>query len=303
MKKNVKYGEQKSLLFEEQSKEPSTEQSKEQPKKTILGNLELERPLVIFDLETTGLDQDIDRIVQFAFLKVFPDKHMEEWMELVNPGIPIPRESSSVHHITDEMVRDKPGFSHFAPKIKDYLDQCDLSGFNIARFDVPFLQAEMNRHGQPLDLNKMKIVDAQTIFHKMEPRTLSAAYRFYCDGEHEDAHDAMGDVRVTLEVLSAQLYKYPDLPKNVDKLGTFTTIKDERWVTSDRKFYWRHAEPVIAFGKHKGKKLQWIFENDIDYLKWMENGVFADDTKEMIREALKGRFPKKQEETGEEDDQ
>ena len=156
---------------------------------------------------------------------------------------------------------------------------------------------------QTTKLNKIKIVDAQTIFHKMEPRTLSAAYRFYCNGEHEDAHDAMGDVRVTLEVLSAQLYKYPDLPKNVDKLGSFSTIKDDRWVTSDRKFYWRHSEAVISFGKHKGKTLLWIYENDLHYLKWMENGIFSDDTKEMIREALKGRFPQKQEESGEKDDQ
>ncbi|MBN2410062.1 3'-5' exonuclease [candidate division KSB1 bacterium] len=295
MKKNVNFGEQKSLLFEEQSNTQTGET-------LLLGNLVLQRPMVFFDLETTGLDQDIDRIVQFAFLKVFPDKHHEEWTELVNPGIPIPREASSVHNITDEMVRDKPGFSHYAPKIKAYLDSCDLSGFNIARFDVPFLQSEMTRHGQPLDLNNMKIVDAQTIFHKKEPRTLSAAYRFYCDGEHEDAHDAMSDVRVTLEVLSAQLYKYPDLPKNVDKLGSFSTTLDDRWVTSDRKFYWRHSEAVISFGKHKGKTIQWIVENDIDYLKWMENGVFADDTKEMVREALQGRFPQKQEDFEEEDD-
>jgi len=294
MKKNVKFGEQKALLFDEPQEQGNDN--------TLLGNLVLKRPLVFFDLETTGLDQDIDRIVQFAFLKVYPDKHMEEWMELVNPGIPIPPEASTVHNITDETVRDKPAFASFAPKIKEYLFNCDLSGFNIARFDVPFLRAEMTRNGQPLALRAIKIVDAQTIFHKMEPRTLSAAYRFYCEGEHVEAHDAMKDVRVTLQVLSAQLRKYPDLPKNVDNLGKFSTIQDNRWVTSDRKFYWRHAEAVISFGKHKGKGLQWIYENDFEYLKWMENGDFADDTKTMIKQALSGQFPKKQENQDEEDD-
>ncbi|HPG41710.1 MAG TPA: 3'-5' exonuclease [bacterium] len=272
------------------------------PIPALPGGLVLKRPLVFFDLETTGLDQDIDRIVQFAFLKVNPDTSRQEWMELVNPGIPIPREASQVHNITDAMVKDKPAFGSFAPKIIAFLQDCDLSGFNIVRFDVPFLQAELSRNSTPLDLTTIKIVDAQSIFHKMEPRTLSAAYRFYCNGEHEEAHDAMGDVRVTLDVFFAQLQKYSDLPKSVEKLGTFCTIKDDRWVTPDRKFYWRHAEAVIGFGKHKGKTLQYIFENDIEYLKWMESGDFAQETRQMIRNALNGQFPNKSAEQAEDND-
>jgi len=185
MPKKLNHHGQESLFFDEP----------EAQKLSLPGGLVLKRPLVFFDLETTGLDQDIDRIVQFAFLKVNPDTSRQEWMELVNPGIPIPREASQVHNITDAMVQDKPAFSYFAPKIIGFLLDCDLSGFNIVRFDVPFLQAELTRNNTPLDLTTIKIVDAQSIFHKMEPRTLSAAYRFYCNSEHEEAHDAMGDVR------------------------------------------------------------------------------------------------------------
>lgn len=262
----------------------------------LLDGLVLERPLVFFDLETTGLDLDIDRIVQFAFLKVHPDRRQEEWMELVNPGIKIPAESSVVHKITDETVKDKPDMAHFAPMIRDYLKDCDLSGFNIIRFDVPFLQKELERHGQGIDLENTRVVDAQTIFHKMEPRTLAAAYRYYCNGVHEEAHDAMGDVRVTLSVFDAQLLKYDELPKNMSKLGSFCNIQDDRWVTPDRRFYWRHGEPVIAFGKHKGKTLLWLSKNETYYLQWMITGEFSDETKEMVKRALEGEIPKKSEE-------
>ncbi len=282
--------EQATFNFENPDK---SQDSGTGPESVLLDGLNLERPLVFFDLETTGLDQDIDRIVQFAFLKVNPDRTQEEWQELVNPRIPIPAESSAVHKITDETVKDKPDFAHFAPLVKAYLEDCDLSGFNIIRFDVPFLQKELDRHGEALDLEKIRVVDAQTIFHKMEPRTLSAAYRYYCGGEHEDAHDAMGDVRVTLDVFNAQLYKYTELPKDMSKLGSFCNLNDDRWVTPDRRFYWRHGEPVIAFGKHKGKTLLWLSNNETHYLNWMINGEFSDETKEMVKQALQGVIPKK----------
>ena len=153
-------------------------------KKGILGAMQLERPLIVFDLETTGLDIKNDRIVQFAFLRINPDRSQDEWMELVNPGVAIPAEASRVHHITDDMVADKPFFKDFAPVIQEFVQAGDLCGFNIARFDVPFLQAEMRRAGAPLDLAKTHLVDAQIIYHKNEPRDLSAAYRFSCSSEH-----------------------------------------------------------------------------------------------------------------------
>ncbi len=257
-------------------------------------NLQLERPLVIFDLETTGVDIKNDRIVQFAFLKIHPDKTQDEWSELVNPGMPIPPEATQVHQITDDMVAGKPGFGDFAPHVFEFLDGCDLGGFNVVRFDVPFLQNEMTREGIPLDLKKFRIVDVQVIFHKKEPRDLSAALRFYCHKDHDEAHDALGDVRATVEILDAQLGRYPDLPPEPDKLHKYCNALDARWVTPDRKFYWRNKKAVISFGKHKGKSLQWLAENQNDYLLWMRDSDFPPETRELVRNALNGIFPQKQ---------
>lgn len=262
--------------------------------KKALNNLHLERPLVVFDLETTGLDMRNDRIIQFAFLKVKPNGEKIEWMELVNPGIKIPEEVINIHGISNEMVRDKATFSYHAPYVREFLKNCDLSGYNINRFDLPFLQKEMERNGYPLDLNEIRVIDAQVIFHKMEPRDLAAAYRFYCGKEHKDAHDAMGDVRVTLEVLNAQVARYKELPDTVQGLHDFTNVKDDRYVTPDRKFFWRHGEAAIGFGKYKGRSVKWIYENDPDYLNWMKGGDFADETKKMIADAMNGIFPKKE---------
>ena len=250
--------------------------------------------MVFFDLETTGLDIKNDRIVQFAFLRVNVDRTQDEWMELVNPGVPIPADASRVHNITDDMVADKPTFKDFAPSIVEFLDNCDLSGFNIARFDVPFLQSELQRAGEALDLQNTRLVDAQTIYHKNEPRNLSAAYRYYCGGEHIDAHDAMGDVRVTLEILDAQMKKYESLPKTADGLHKYCQPRDNRFVTSDRKFYWKDGEATLSFGKHKGKSLKWLVEHERDYLLWMQNGDFTDETKNVIEAAFNGQFPSKE---------
>ena len=261
----------------------------------VLGNIQLEKPLVIFDLETTGLDMRNDRIIQFAFLRVNPDHSQDEWVEFVNPGIKIPPESIQIHGITDEKVKDKAQFSHFVPYIQDFLENCDLSGYNVNRFDLPFLQKEMERNGTPLDLTDTKVVDVQVIFHKMEPRDLAGAYRFYCNKEHLDAHDAMGDVKVTLDVLNAQIGHYKDLPKTVSELHEFTNMQDDRYVTPDRKFFWRHGQAAIGFGKYKGKSLKWIYENDPNYLGWMKGGDFADETKKMIADVMEGIFPEKKE--------
>jgi len=261
----------------------------------ILSNLQMTRPLVFFDLETTGLDVRQDRIIQFAFVRINTDRSREEWAELVNPGIPIPVEASRVHQITDEMVKDKPTFDYFAPKIKEFLTGCDLAGFNVARFDVPFLQAEMERCGCPLDLDQIRIIDAQVIYHRKEPRDLSAAYRFYCHSELAGAHDALVDVRATVEILDAQLKKYSDVPKDPQTLHSYCNATSDRWVTQDRKFYWRNGEAVISFGKHRGKSLKWLQENEPDYLEWMKDSDFSDETKSLIEDAIKGIFPRKEE--------
>jgi len=257
----------------------------------------LERPLVFFDLETTGLDIQNDRIVQFAFIKVHPEGEEEEWEELVNPGIPIPKEVSKIHGITDRTVQDKPKFGHFASVILDYLKDCDLAGYNAIRFDVPFLQNEMIRCGNPLNLDKIRIVDPQIIFHKKEPRDLSGAFRFYCHAEMQDAHDALADIRATLRVFKAQISHYGDLPSTVDDLHEFCKDKNDRFVTVDRRFYWRNGEAVLAFGKHKSKSLKWLREKDPNYLFWIMNGEFSDETKDIVRKAINGVFPEKPKES------
>ena len=256
-------------------------------------SMSLIRPLVFFDLETTGLDLQEDRIVQFAFIRVQGDDRTE-WAELVNPGIPIPPESTRVHRITDDMVRDRPVFAAFAPQIQQFIEGCDLAGFNIARFDLPMLAAEMERNRIKLDVSQHQIVDAQIIFHKQEPRDLGAAYRFYCQRDLAGAHDALVDVRATVEILQGQLARYPDLPRDTSGLAEFCNIvQDDRWVTPDRRLYWRHHQAVVAFGKHKGKSLKWIHENFPDYLIWMRNLDLPDDTRGLIDAALKGIYPKR----------
>jgi DNA polymerase III subunit epsilon len=262
--------------------------------------LTLSRPLVVFDLETTGLDVNLDRIVQFAFIRVDPDKLVTEWQELVHPGIPIPPEASRVHHITDAAVADKPGFAAFAGRITDFLRGCDLAGFNAARFDLQLLQAEMDRAGSPLDVSDRRMVDAQAIFHQRERRDLTAAYRFYCNKELTGAHDALADARATLEVLQGQLEKYPDLPREVPRLAAALVPRDDgTWVTADRKFYWRYNQAFVAFGKHKGKTVQWVHENAPDYIQWMLGTELIDETRAMLTEVLEGRYPQKVENTAE----
>jgi DNA polymerase III subunit epsilon len=287
-----------------ENKMNSTEQeslfNEENKKNSGLGNLQLERPLVVFDLETTGLDIRNDRIIQFAFIRVNPDRTQDEWVELVNPGIKIPPESIEIHGITNEKVKDKANFSHFAPFVVEFLENCDLSGYNVARFDLPFLQKEMERSEVLLDVTGTKVIDAQIIFHKLEPRNLAAAYRFYCGEEHDDAHDALGDVKVTLDVLNAQVGRYSELPNSIAGLHEFTNKTDDRYVTPDRKFFWRHGQASIGFGKYKGRSLKWIYENDRDYLNWMKGGDFADETKKMIADVIQGIFPKKKEATDKE---
>ena len=278
-----------SHLQEEFNFDENNENDDEQ----LFSRLVLEKPLVLFDLETTGLDIQNDRIVQFAFIRIHPDKTQEEWVDIVNPGMPIPVEASNVHGITDEIVKDKPTFDFFAKKIKEFLHGCDLAGFNVVRFDVPFLQAEMTRHNAPLDLNSMSVVDAQVIFHKQEPRNLTAAFRYYCGAELVDAHDALADIRATLEVLDAQINRYQDLPANVSDLHKYCNTTSDRYVTQDRKFYWRNGEAVISFGKHRSKSLEWLHDNDPDYLMWIKNSDFSDETKMLIDNALNGLYPKK----------
>jgi DNA polymerase III subunit epsilon len=285
-KQNFKAGQIQPSLFDD---EPAVQEHPVLPSR-----IALIRPLVFFDLETTGLDSQADRIVQFAFLRLNPDYTQESWTELVNPAMPIPPEASQVHHITDAMVADKPLLRDFAARIVSFLTDCDLAGYNILRFDLPFLLAELERNGQTLDLSRTHLIDSQVIFHKKEPRDLSAALRLYCHRQMKDAHDAAADAAATLAVLEGQLTRYPDLPRDPGALAAFCSNGErDRWVTLDRKFYWRKGEAIISFGKNRGKSLNWLYENDPDYLRWMSEKDFASDTRQLIAAAMRGEFPQK----------
>ncbi|MBN1894876.1 3'-5' exonuclease [bacterium] len=258
-----------------------------------LSGLRLNRPVVFLDLETTGLDTRNDRIVQIALIRVNTDRTIVSWSGLVDPGMPIPPEATAVHGIHDGMVKGKPVFGDIAGEILDFIRDSDLAGFNIARFDLPMLQSELSRCGKSFTLQNTSVLDAQVIFHKMEPRNLEAAYRFYCNKHLEKAHDAAVDVRATLEIFNSQLSRYSALPQDVPSLHAFCNETPENFVTPDRRFYWRNGEAVIAFGKYRSKPLKWILKIDPDYLQWMRHGEFSDETKAMIENAFKGRFPEK----------
>lgn len=244
--------------------------------------LNLNNPLLFFDLETTGLDIARDRIVEIAAVKVYPDGHVEEKRALVNPTIPIPRQASDIHHITDEDVKDKPTFKQYAKSLAKWMEGCDIAGYNSDKFDIPLLAEEFYRAGVDFDFRKRKLIDVQNIFHKMEQRTLVAAYAFYCNKDLEGAHSALADVKATYEVLKAQLDRYSGTLKNdVGFLADFTTRSRfadyaGRFVLNDKD------EPVFNFGKHKGKRVEDVLRNEPSYYDWMMNGDFTRDTKKVL---------------------
>ncbi len=253
-------------------------------------NLKLHKPLCIFDLETTGINVAKDRIVEICVLKVNPDASRESKTWLVNPETPIPKEASAVHGIFDEDVKDAPTFKEIASKIMTMISGCDLGGFNSNRFDVPLLAEELLRAGVDFDLNKFKLVDAQTIFHKMEPRNLSAAYKFYCKKELENAHSAEADVMATFEVLDAQVGHYPDLPKDVAGLSDFSYHNKFADLAGMIHFD-EDDQEIFAFGKYKGQRVKDVFTKDIGYYGWIQNADFPLYTKKILTAIqLRSRF-------------
>lgn len=244
-------------------------------------NLKLHKPLCIFDLETTGINVAKDRIVEICVLKVNPDASRESKTWLVNPEMPIPKEASAVHGISDDDVKDAPKFKEIASKIMSMISGCDLGGFNSNRFDVPLLAEELLRAGVDFDLNKFKLVDAQTIFHKMEPRNLSAAYKFYCKKELENAHSAEADVMATFEVLDAQVGHYPDLPKDVAGLSDFSYHNKFADLAGMIHFD-EDDQEIFAFGKYKGQRVKDVFTKDVGYYGWIQNADFPLYTKKVL---------------------
>ncbi len=256
----------------------------------------LSRPLVALDTETTGMDPMRDRIVEFAGVKLHPDGRRETFRTLVNPKEPIPPESSRVHGITDDTVRDAPTFAETARDILLFLAGADLTGYNIARFDLPVLRQELERCEMELPLEGVRVVDAQVIFFNREPRDLSAAVRFYCGRDLAGAHGALPDSEATLDVLLAQLDRYPDLPTDVEGLAAESiSAASDRYVDVARRFVWRHGEAHFNFSAHKGKSLREVAEgtDTRGFLKWILQKDFTEDVKLIVREALEGRYPRR----------
>lgn len=243
--------------------------------------LNLTKPIVFFDLETTGTNITQDRIVEISIIKVLPDGKEIEKTRRVNPGIPIPAEATAVHHITDEDVANEPTFRQIAKSLADLFADSDIAGFNSNRFDIPLLIEEFHRAGVTLDLSRTRFIDVQTIFHKKEQRTLSAAYKFYCGCNLEDAHSANADTRATYEVLKAQLDRYDDLPNDIKALSEYSTYSNMVDFAGRLIYDDKHRE-VINFGKYKGQLAEDVLKNDTGYYGWIMQGDFPQNTKDCF---------------------
>jgi DNA polymerase-3 subunit epsilon len=256
------------------------------------GKLKLTRPLVIFDLETTGVNVGTDRIVEISLLKLNVDGSRITKTWRINPGISIPPGATKIHGITDEDVKDKPRFAEVAGEIRSFLDRCDLSGYNVLKFDLPLLAEEFSRIGFDFSVEDRAIVDVQNIFHKMEQRTLSAAYKFYCDKDLTNAHTAEGDTEATCEVLMAQLDRYEKLPTDIPALHKFS-MNNRNVDLAGRIIFNESGIEVFNFGKHKGKPVAEIFLKESSYYDWMMNGDFPANTKSVITRLRLKDFNKK----------
>jgi DNA polymerase-3 subunit epsilon len=253
--------------------------------------MNLTRPLAVFDLETTGTNPAEDRIVELALVKLQPDGSRSTRSWLVNPGRPIPQGAFAVHGIGDADVADKPSFEALAPELYAAFEGCDLSGFSAERFDVPLLAAEFRRVDRVFPAAGTHLLDSRTIFVRREPRNLAAAVSFYCGRSHEGAHRAEADAVAAADVLLAQLERYEDLPGEVEALHEWLHPSDPTWIDVDGKLAWHCGEPVLTFGKHRERPLKELVDQQADYLRWVLDADFPEDTKTVIRQALDGQYP------------
>ena len=243
--------------------------------------LNLRNPLIFFDLETTGVNISKDRIVEISYIKFMPNGTEQEKTLRINPEMPIPAESTAIHHITDDDVKDKPTFKEVAKELSRVFEGCDIAGFNSNKFDIPLLMEEFLRAGVNIDFTRRKFIDVQTIFHKMEQRTLVAAYKFYCNKDLEEAHSANADTRATYEVLKSQLDRYPSLENDVEFLSKFSSQNRNvdlagRIVMNDKNV------EVFNFGKYKGQSVEEVLKRDTGYFGWMMQGDFPQNTKNVL---------------------
>jgi DNA polymerase III subunit epsilon len=244
-------------------------------------NLKLTKPICFFDLETTGVNVGADRIVEISVLKIMPDKTRQIKTKRVNPEMPIPEAASKIHGIYDEDIKDAPTFKQIAHEIANFMNGSDLAGYNSNKFDVPLLAEEFLRAEVPFDVRGRRLIDVQNIFHKMEQRTLNAAYKFYCNKEIENAHNAEADIMATFEVLQAQLERYPALQNDMDYLHEFS-CNNSNVDLAGRIIFNESKQEVFNFGKHKGRTVDEVFKIEPSYYDWMMKGDFPLQTKQVI---------------------
>lgn len=253
--------------------------------------LQLKRPIAFIDLETTGTNLATDRIVEIAIVKVGVDGNRLTKRRLINPLMPIPKASSDVHGISDEMVKDAPSFKQVANEIKQFIDHCDIGGYNSNRFDIPMLVEEFLRAGLEFTVDGRKLIDVQRVFHLMEQRTLSAAYKFYCQKILEGAHGAEADAAATAEILEAQIDRYPEIGVTLESICSF--CGEEDLVDFARRFIKVDCKEVFNFGKHKGRTVEDVLKAEPQYYDWMMKGDFPLHTKQKLTEIMKRSLLKK----------
>jgi len=263
-----------------------------QPKgEPIALKLKLERPLAIFDIEATGTSPVADRIVELAIVKIMANGDRNSRVFRVNPGIPIPPGATEIHGISDADVAACPPFAAIAAEVDEALKDCDLGGYNCLRYDIPMLVEEFRRAGLAFEVEGRRVVDVQRIYHRREPRDLTAALAFYCGEMHLDAHGAEADTNATLRVLEAQMDRYGDLPRDVEALDAYCNPRHPSWVDRTGKLKWSGKTIVLNFGRKKGTPLSSIIENDKGFIKWMLRCDFPRDTKDIVEQAMQGAWP------------
>jgi DNA polymerase-3 subunit epsilon len=254
--------------------------------------LQLTRPLAVIDLETTGTNVATDRIIEIAIIKVMPDRSVQNKVKRINPGMPIPAATTAIHGITDDDVKDAPVFKQVANEYRQFLENCDIAGYNSNRFDIPMLVEEFLRAGLTFDVSNRRFIDVQKIFHLMEKRTLGAAYRFYCDKDLVNAHSAEADALATFEILEAQLVRYEaQLKADVDALAAFT--KDDDFVDFARRIVMQNGVEMFNFGKYKGKPVREVLKAEPQYYDWMMKADFPLNTKQKLSEIYTSMVLKK----------
>ena len=259
---------------------------------TLPPGLVLDRPLVFFDLEATGLNKRVNRIVSIALVRFAPGAEPEQYHYFINPTIPIPAESTAIHGITDDDVADAPTFAELAPVLVSHFKDADLAGYYIVGFDIPLLQEEFSRAGVRFEIGARRILDVQKIFFRKEPRDLSAAVRFYCGHEMENAHDALADILATVEVFGGQYRRYDDLPRDMDGLNAYCDQRDPTWVDRSGRLRWVNGQVALNFGRFQGLLLRDVIRIDPNLVTWILKSDFPADTKEIVRRARDlGAYP------------